>query len=39
MDDDFEQVQNEIMINDIRTSSQFRTISFSGYKKTEVNER
>ena len=39
MDDDFEQVQNEIMINDIRTSSQFRTISFSGYKKTEVKKQ
>lgn len=39
MDGDFEQVPNDIMINDIRTNSEFRTIAFSGYKKTEVKKQ
>ena len=39
MDGDFEQVSNEFMINDVRDTSEFKTTTFSGYKKTDVKKQ
>jgi hypothetical protein len=38
MADELEQVPSEYMINDLRIYTEFKTISFSGYKKTDVKK-
>ena len=38
MGDETDQVKTEWMINDVRDVSEFKTISFSGYKRTDVKK-
>ena len=38
MGSELDQVPNEYMVNDLRVHSEFKTISFSGYKKTDVKK-
>ena len=39
MDDDAPKVNDNTEINDIRTQAQFKGISFSKYKKTDVRKQ
>ena len=38
MASELEQVDDQSFINDIRSYTEFKTISFSGYKKTDVKK-